>query len=132
MSWMRFICFLSPNLIVFFFHKTQVEVSCLLYSSITIFASATTCFSSITNPIIGYIFVENHRLRLRELFNICHVKKSARSRKMRRRHRGEVSLRSIRVRCLDGRGNLAKQVQIAVGGRQTERESIRFSTVKTN
>ena len=64
-----------PNLIVVFFHKTLVEISCLLYSSIMIFASVTTSFSSITNPIICFIFVENYRLGLRELFNICHIKK---------------------------------------------------------
>lgn len=88
-----------PNLIVVFFHKTLVEISCLLYSSIMIFASATTCFSSITNPIICFIFVENYRLGLRELLSICHIKKSARRWKMGTGDRGEVSLQSIRVRC---------------------------------
>ena len=121
-----------PNLIVVFFHKTLVEISCLLYSSIMIFASVTTSFSSITNPIICFVFVENYRLGLRELFNICHIKKSARSWKIGTGDRGEVSLQSIRVRCRDGRENLAKQVHIAVRGRQNERESILFSTVKTN
>ena len=121
-----------PNLIVVFFHKTLVEISCLLYSSIMIFASVTTSFSSITNPIICFIFVENYRLGLRELFNICHIKKSARSWKMGTGDREEVSLQSIGVRCWDGRENLAKQVHIAVRGRQNERESILFSTVKTN
>ena len=116
-----------PNLIVVFFHKTLVEISCLLYSSIMIFASVT-----ITNPIICFVFVENYRLGLRELFNICHIKKSARSWKIGTGDRGEVSLQSIRVRCRDGRENLAKQVHIAVRGRQNERESILFSTVKTN
>ena len=121
-----------PNLIVVFFHKTLVEISCLLYSSIMIFASVTTSFSSITNPIICFVFVENYRLGLRELFNICHIKKSARSWKIGTGDRGEVSLQSIRVRCRDGRENLAKQVHIAVRGRQNERESILFSTVKTS
>ena len=88
-----------PNLIVVFFHKTLVEISCLLYSSIMIFASVTTSFSSITNPIICFIFVENYRLGLRELFNICHIKKSARSWKMGTGDREEVSLQSIGVRC---------------------------------
>lgn len=88
-----------PNLIVVFFRKTLIEISCLLYSLIMIFASATTCFSSITNPIICFIFVQNYRLGLRELFNICRIKKSARSWKMGTGDRGEASLQSMRVRC---------------------------------
>ena len=50
-----------PNLIVVFLHKALVEISCLLYSSTMIFASATTSLSSITKPIICFIFVENYR-----------------------------------------------------------------------
>ena len=88
-----------PNLIVVFFRKTLIEISCLLYSLIMIFASATTCFSSITNPIIYFIFVQNYRLGLRELFNICRIKKSARSWKMGTGDRGEAFLQSMRVRC---------------------------------
>ena len=92
----------------------------------------TPCVGALLTFNICFVFVENYRLGLRELFNICHIKKSARSWKIGTGDRGEVSLQSIRVRCRDGRENLAKQVHIAVRGRQNERESILFSTVKTS
>ena len=67
-----------PNLIVVFFHKTLVEISCLLYSSTMIFASATTCLSSITNPIICFVFVENYRRGLGEFCGSFFIKCSKR------------------------------------------------------
>ena len=67
-----------PNLIVVFFHKTLVQISCLLYSLTMIFASATTCLSSITNPIICFIFVENYRRGLGEFCGSFFIKCSKR------------------------------------------------------
>ena len=67
-----------PNLIVVFLHKALVEISCLLYSSTMIFASTTTSLSSITNPIICFIFVENYRRGLGEFCGSFFIKCSKR------------------------------------------------------
>jgi len=85
-----------PNLIVVFFHKTLVEISCLLYDSIRIFASATTCFSSITNPIICFIFVENYQRGLREFCGSFLIKCSKRRQNIDYGPKG-ITLQSIRV-----------------------------------
>ena len=90
-----YIC-VFPSLLAFFFMAYEVTLSCLFSQALWFLANVTMLLSSLVNPTICAVFIQNYRLGLKEIFR-CHWRRMFTTRTMETSEAAEITLQDIRV-----------------------------------